>query len=31
MGTFAEVKSFYAEGKAVFDGIKLEASRGLFI
>jgi hypothetical protein len=31
MGTFAEVKSFYAEGNAAFDGIKLEASRGLFI
>jgi hypothetical protein len=31
MGTFGEVESFYAEGKEVFDGIKLEASRGLFI
>jgi hypothetical protein len=31
MGTFGEVESFYAEGKEGFDGMKLEASRGLFI
>jgi hypothetical protein len=31
MGTFREVESFYAEGKKGFDGMKLEASRGLFI
>jgi hypothetical protein len=31
MGTFREVESFYAEGKEGFDGMKLEASRGLFI
>jgi hypothetical protein len=31
MGTFGEVESFFAEGKEGFDGMKLEASRGLFI
>jgi hypothetical protein len=31
MKTFGEVESFYAEGKEGFDGMKLEASRGLFI
>jgi hypothetical protein len=31
METFGEVKSFYVEGKEGFDGMKLEASRGLFI
>jgi hypothetical protein len=31
METFGEVESFYAEGKESFDGMKLEASRGLFI
>jgi hypothetical protein len=31
MGTFGEVESFYAEWKEGFDGMKLEASRGLFI
>jgi hypothetical protein len=29
MGTFGEVESFYAEGKEGFDGMKLEANRGL--
>jgi hypothetical protein len=31
MGTFGEVESFYAERKKCFDGMKLEASKGLFI
>jgi hypothetical protein len=31
IGTFGEVESFYAKGKEGFDGMKLEASRGLFI
>jgi hypothetical protein len=31
MGTFGEVESFYVEGKEGFDGMELEASRGLFI
>jgi hypothetical protein len=31
MGTFGEVESFYEEGKEGFDGMKLEASRRLFI
>jgi hypothetical protein len=31
MGTFGEVESFYVEGKESFDGIKLKASKGLFI
>jgi hypothetical protein len=31
MGTLGEVESFYAEGKEGFDGMRLEASRDLFI
>jgi hypothetical protein len=31
LGTFREVESFYAEGKEGSDGMRLEASRGLFI
>jgi hypothetical protein len=31
VGTFRAVESFYAEGKEGFDGMKLEASSGLFI
>jgi hypothetical protein len=31
MGTFGEAKSFYAERNEGFDGMRLEASKGLFI